>query len=147
VGEEGSGRGFEFHLIDDNIGGFRETNILTEFFNPDTGELLDRTLTRQLTRQEGFQINALITQRMGDFQLRGGIMESQAGFGMDLFLMQDRIRFTSEMWDIGRDPDPHLKLRAQWNFAGRFFLAGGWDDALRPELRSYYLGGGYSFRQ
>jgi phospholipid/cholesterol/gamma-HCH transport system substrate-binding protein len=147
LGEESSGRGFEFHLIDDNIGGVRETNVLTEFFNPDTGELLNRTLERQLRRQEGFQISALLTQRLGDFQLRGGIMESQAGLGVDFFAASDRLRFTSEIWDIGRDPDPHVKFRAQWNFIGRFFLTGGWDDALRPESRSYYLGGGYSFRQ
>ncbi|NKB87360.1 MAG: MCE family protein [Acidobacteria bacterium] len=147
LGEENAGRGFEFHLIDDNIGGFTETNTLTEFFNPDTGALIDRTLSRELTRKEGFQVNALITQRLGNFQMRGGILESQAGLGLDLFLADDKLRVTSEVWDIGRDPDPHLKFRAQWNIVGRFFLTGGWDDALRPDLRSYYLGGGYSFRQ
>jgi phospholipid/cholesterol/gamma-HCH transport system substrate-binding protein len=147
IGEEANGRGFEFHLIDDNIGGITERNILSEFFNPDTGELISSTLERQLVRQEGFRVNALLTQRLGNFQLRGGILESQAGLGMDLFLADDKLRLTTEVWDIGRDPDPHLKFRAQWNMLGRFFLTGGWDDALRPDLRSYYLGGGYSFRQ
>jgi len=146
-GERRSGRGFEFHLIDDNIGGLTQTNILSEFFNPDTGELINRTLERQLVRQEGFRINALITQRLGNFQLRGGILESQAGLGVDFFAANERLRITTEMWDLGRDPDPHLKFRAQWNVFGRFFVTGGWDDAFRPDQRSYYLGGGYSFRQ
>lgn len=146
-GDERSGRGFEFHLIDDNIGGLTQTNILTEFFNPDTGELLNRTLERQLVRREGFRVNALLTQRLGNFQLRGGILESQAGLGIDFFAADDKIRLTTEMWDLGRDPDPHLKFRAQWSVVGRFFLTGGWDDAFRPDQRSYFLGGGYSFRQ
>ena len=146
-GDQRSGRGFEFHLVDDNIGGLTQTNILSEFFNPDTGELINRTLERQLVRQEGFRVNALLTQRLGNFQFRGGILESQAGLGVDFFAVNDRIRLSTEMWDLGRDPDPHLKFRAQWNVLGRFFLTGGWDDALRPDQRSYYLGGGYSFRQ
>lgn len=146
-GDERSGRGFEFHLIDDNIGGLTQTNILTEFFNPDTGNLINRTLERQLVRQEGFRVNVLLTQRLGNFQLRGGILESQAGIGVDFFAADDKIRLTTEMWDLGRDPDPHLKFRAQWSVVGRFFLTGGWDDAFRPDQRSYFLGGGYSFRQ
>lgn len=146
-GDQRSGRGFEFHLVDDNIGGLTQTNILSEFFNPDTGELISRTLERQLVRQEGFRVNALLTQRLGNFQFRGGILESQAGLGVDFFAVNDKIHLSAEMWDLGRDPDPHLKFRAQWNVLGRFFLTGGWDDALRPDQRSYFLGGGYSFRQ
>ena len=60
-GDQSSGRGFEFHLIDDNIGGLTQTNILSEFFDPETGELINRTLERQLVRQEGFRVNALLS--------------------------------------------------------------------------------------
>ena len=88
-----------------------------------------------------------VKQRVGDFQLRGGILENQAGLGLDYFVARDRVRFIGEIWDLGRDPDPHVKLRLQWHFAGRFFFTGGWDDVLRRELRSFYLGGGYSFRR
>ncbi len=145
LGEQGSGRGFEFHIVDDNIGGITETNITTQTFDPFTGDLLATELERKLVRTEGFRISALIAQRFGQFQVRGGILESQAGFGIDYFLAKDRLRFIGEVWDLGRDPDPHVKLRFQWNLSGRFFLTGGWDDALRSGLRSYYLGGGYSF--
>ena len=31
-------------------------------------------------------------------------------------------------------------------FLRRFFITGGWDDVLREDLRSLFLGGGYSFR-
>lgn len=146
-GEVDSGRAFEVHLIDDNIGGFTERNILTETFDPDSGDFLFATLQRQLIREQGFRFNAVLVQRIKSFQIRGGIMESQAGLGLDFFALNDRVRFSGEIWDLGRDPDPHAKLRLQWNIAGRFFLTGGWDDFLRDELRSVYVGGGYSFRQ
>jgi len=146
-GEQRSGRGFEFHLVDDNVGGLTQTNIFSEVFDSATGDLISSTFERQLVQQEGFRVNALITQRLGNFQLRGGILESQAGLGIDFFAANDKIRLTTEMWDLGRDPDPHLKIRAQWSVIGRFFITGGWDDAFRPDQRSYFLGGGYSFRQ
>ena len=145
LGKQGSGRGFEFHVVDDNIGGITETNITTQTFDPATGDLMGTQLERKLVRTEGFRVSALMAQRFGRFQARGGILESQAGFGLDYFVAQDRLRFIGEVWDLGRDPDPHVKLRFQWNLNGRFFISGGWDDALRSGLRSYYLGGGYSF--
>lgn len=147
AGDVGSGRGFEFHIIDDNVGGIDETNITTEFFDPRTGELLDTTVERQIIRQEGFRFSAVLAQRLREFQIRGGILENQAGLGVDYFTAADRLRFTAEIWDLGRDPDPHAKLRFQWNVTGRFFVTGGWDDFLRDELRGYYVGFGYSFRQ
>ncbi len=145
LGESGSGRGFEFHLVDDNIGGITETNITTQTFDPVTGDLLATQLERKLVRAEGFRVSALMAQRFGRFQVRGGILESQAGFGVDFFAARDRLRLIGEVWDLGRDPDPHVKLRFQWSLGSRFFVTGGWDDALRSGLRSYYLGGGYSF--
>ena len=147
LGDTDSGRGFEFHIVDDNIGDLTEKNIITQTFDPNTGDLLATTLERQIIRQEGFRFNALITQRIKNFQFRGGILESQAGLGLDYLAFRDKLTFTGEIWDLGRDPDPHLKLRLQWNVAGRFFVTGGWDDLLREDLRSYYIGGGYSFRQ
>lgn len=146
-GEIDSGRAFEVHLIDDNIGGLTERNILTETFDPNTGDFLFATLQRQLIREQGFRFSAVLAQRLDSFQIRGGILESQAGLGLDFFAASDRVRFTGEIWDLGRDPDPHAKLRFQWNVAGRFFLTGGWDDFLRDDLASVYVGAGYSFRQ
>lgn len=147
IGETGSGRGFEFHIVDDNIGGFTQRNITTQFFDPISGDLLHTTVERQTIRQEGFRFNALMSQRIKNLQIRGGILENQAGLGVDFFAARDSLVFTGEIWDLSRDPDPHVKLRLQWNLAGRFFITGGWDDLLREELSSYYIGGGYSFRQ
>jgi phospholipid/cholesterol/gamma-HCH transport system substrate-binding protein len=147
IGEVDAGRGFEFHLIDDNIGGLTERTTLTEFLDPTNGDILGKSFQREIIREEGFRFNAVIAQRVRNFQVRGGILENQAGLGLDLFAARDKLRLTGEIWDLGRDPDPHAKLRLQWQVTGRFFITGGWDDILRSDLRGYYLGGGYSFRQ
>lgn len=146
IGEADSGRGFEFHIVDDNIGGFTESNIITETLNPISGDVIGTSVVRRLIREEGFRFSAVISQRVKNLQVRGGIFESQAGLGLDFFAVNDRLRLTGEIWDLGRNPDPHVKFRMQYNVAGRFFITGGWDDVARRELRSYYLGGGYSFR-
>lgn len=148
LGDVDSGRGFEIHLVDDNVGGIDEINTITQRFDPVSGDLIDTIVERQLIRQEGFRFSAQLTQRLNEFQLRGGILENQAGLGVDYFIGSgERLRLSAEIWDLGRDPDPHAKLRFQWNVSGRFFVTGGWDDFLRDDLRGFYLGGGYSFRQ
>lgn len=147
LGDPAESRGLLFHVVDDNVGGIDETNVTSEFFDPDTGELLDTIVERRLVRQEGFRFSAVLAQRINDFQIRGGILENQAGLGLDYFTADDKLRLSAEIWDLGRDPDPHAKLRLQWNLAGRFFVTGGWDDFLRDDLRGFYVGGGYSFRQ
>lgn len=146
IGEIDSNRGFLFHVVDDNVGGIAETNVTTQFFDPITGDLLNTTVERRLVRQEGFRFSAVLAQRINNFQLRGGILENQAGLGVDYFVGNDTVRLTAEIWDLGRDPDPHAKLRLQWHVAGRFFVTGGWDDFLRDNLRGFYMGAGYSFR-
>lgn len=147
LGDVDSGRGFELHLVDDNVGGINEINTVTQRFDPVTGDLLSTIVERQLIRQEGFRFSAVLGQRLNAWQLRGGILENQAGLGVDYFMGSDRVRLSAEIWDLGRDPDPHAKLRFQWNLSGRFFVTGGWDDFLREDLRGFYLGAGYSFRQ
>ena len=142
---EASDRAAIFHLVDDNIGGFTETNTVTETLD-DFGLVLDRTIQRQLVREEGFTFSAVLAQRVNNWQFRGGVVESEAGFGIDYFGPDNRLRLSAEAWDLGRDPDPHVKLRAQYLVFGRFFVTGGWDDLLRDNLRQVFLGGGYSFR-
>lgn len=138
-------RAFIFEAVDDNVGRLDATTITTEVFGPG-GELLDRQVQRRLIREEDFVFSALLAQRRGNWQLRGGLLESEAGGGIDYFAADDRWRFTFEAWDFGRDPDPHLKLRGQYQLFERLFVTAGWDDLLSDEFRQFFFGAGYSFR-
>ncbi|MFQ5743752.1 MAG: MlaD family protein [Acidobacteriota bacterium] len=143
----GGNRGFIFQAVDDNVGTFDVTKITTEKFGS-RGELLDRQLERRSVLDEGFLFSALLAQRSGHWQLRGGLLESEAGGGVDYFAgRNDLWRLTFEAWDFGRDDNPHLKLRGQYRVFDRLFVTGGWDDLASDAHRQFFIGGGYSFRR
>ena len=58
----------------------------------------------------------------------------------------DRVRFTFEGWDFGRNPDPHLKFRAQVDILDRLFVSAGADDLLSSAFRQFFVGAGFKFR-
>lgn len=139
-------RGFILQLVDDNVGAPDVTEITTEIFDAD-GDLVESTTERRTVRAQDFLLSALLAQRFGRFQLRGGLMESEVGGGVDLFAgADDRWRFSAEAWDFGRDPDPHLKFRVSYNLLDRLFLTAGYDDLFSDELGQLFFGGGYQFR-
>ena len=138
-------RGFIVELVDDNIGAPRVQNSITDRFD-EHGELISRIFERKITSAQGFRFSALLAGRFGDWQLRGGLMESEVGGGMDYFLGSDRWRFSFEAWDFGRDPEPHLKLYGGFTFWDRLLIVVGYDDMLSKDLRQVFVGGGFTFK-
>ena len=74
-------------------------------------------------------------------------MENEAGVGIDYSPVSDRVSFTLEGWDFGRNPDPHLKFRGQFNVWDRLFLVAGADDLLSTDFRQFFFGAGFKFRR
>ncbi len=138
-------RGFIVELVDDNIGAPRVQNSITDRFD-EHGELISRIFERKITSAQGFRFSALLAGRFGDWQLRGGLMESEVGGGVDYFFGSDRWRLTFEAWDFGRDPEPHLKLHGGFTFWDRLLIVVGYDDLLSNDLRQVFVGGGFTFK-
>ena len=138
-------RGFIFELVDDNVGLPEVTTTTTETLDL-AGNITDVRIERELARSEDFKFSAMLAGRFGGWQLRGGLMESKAGLGFDYFTASDRLRFTLEGWDFGRNPDPHLKLSGSFDIYDRFFILMGGDDLLSDDFRQYFVGGGFRFR-
>ena len=126
-------RAFVLSLIDDNVGAPNVTSSVTEIFGPG-GELLSRTLQRTVERTQDFRFSALLALRFySNWQLRAGLMESEAGGGLDYF-PGSRWRLTFEAWDFGRDPDPHLKFWGSFDLWDRLFVIHGrqaFDDCVQ----------------
>ena len=81
--------------------------FLTETLDADGG-VIDFDITRVTSRDDAFKLSALFAARFTSWQFRGGLMENEAGVGIDYFTRSDRLRFTFEGWDFGRNPDPHF---------------------------------------
>ena len=138
-------RSFIVELVNDNIGLPVVDTFLTETLDS-TGAVVDFDITRVTSRDDAFKLSALFAQRFTNLQLRGGLMENEAGVGIDYFVGSDRVRFTFEGWDFGRNPDPHLKFRSQVDVWDRLFVSVGADDLLSSKFRQFFVGAGFKFR-
>ena len=103
-------------------------------------------LERIISRDDNFKFSALLAARINNWQLRGGLMESEAGIGIDFYAAGDKFRLSADGWDFGRNPDPHLKFYGQFDVWDRVFVTAGADDLLSTSFRQYFLGAGFKFR-
>lgn len=96
---------------------------------------------------EQIKISAQIAKRFKNAVVRGGIIESTGGAGIDYYMFQDRVRWTLEAFDFASEGNPRLKAGATWNLSKFFFLTAGYDDFMsNVGLRSAYIGLGLQFQ-
>jgi phospholipid/cholesterol/gamma-HCH transport system substrate-binding protein len=89
--------------------------------------------TTELEKRQKLLINAQIARRFGMFTLRGGIIESSGGVGVD-FEPHKIISLSTEIFDFGQEDGPYLRAFAN--------LYPFFDPALSNPLNWIYVGGG-----
>jgi phospholipid/cholesterol/gamma-HCH transport system substrate-binding protein len=80
--------------------------------------------------KSGLLFNAQIGKRFRNVVLRGGILESTGGFGLDYMALNDRLKLTFEAFDFSSDRNAHLKGYADVQLFKYLYLTGGWDDFI-----------------
>jgi phospholipid/cholesterol/gamma-HCH transport system substrate-binding protein len=80
--------------------------------------------------KSGLLFNAQIGKRFRNLVLRGGILESTGGFGIDYMALNDRLKLTFEAFDFSSDRNAHLKGYADVQLFKYLYLTGGWDDFI-----------------
>lgn len=106
----------------------------------------DITTAGVTTRQEtwdkdSFLFNAQIGKRFRDVVLRGGLIESTGGFGMDYMALNDNLKLSFEAFDFAEDRRAHLKAAAEYRFFKHLYFAAGWDDFIsNQDNGSPYVG-------
>lgn len=83
--------------------------------------------------RDGVLFNVEIAKRWKDVVLRGGLLESTGGVGIDYFAFDDRLQVTFEAFDFDPDRDPHLKAYAEYRLFKHLYLSAGWDDFLSDD--------------
>ncbi|MDR3152792.1 MAG: MCE family protein [Deltaproteobacteria bacterium] len=92
------------------------------------------------------KINAQIAQRFYDFVIRGGVMESGAGIGIDYLMFDDDLTLTFEAFSGDFDHNPHLRAMATWRFWKFLYVSAGYDDFISDLHRaSPFVGVGFWF--
>jgi phospholipid/cholesterol/gamma-HCH transport system substrate-binding protein len=88
--------------------------------------------------------NLLMAKQFGPFFLRGGLMESTGGIGIDYYPFGENFFIGIEGWDLG-ETKPHLKLFASAILKRHFIINIGWDDAINSQTQSFFAGAGFTF--
>jgi len=86
--------------------------------------------------RDGLLFNAQIAKRYQDLVLRGGLLESTGGVGIDYLTLNDKLKFSFEAFDFASDRKTHLKAGAEYRLFKHLYLTGGWDDFISDENNS-----------
>ncbi len=102
--------------------------------------------TKEKWDRDELKFNAQIARRYYDVVLRGGLIESGAGLGVDYYLDEDNLRLTFEMFSADFDHNPHLRAEASYNIWKIFYVTLGYDDFISDQGHaSPYFGFGIQF--
>ncbi|MBI3992476.1 MAG: MCE family protein [Candidatus Lambdaproteobacteria bacterium] len=108
------------------------------------------TVTDEVETTQELQFSLLLAQRYYDTVLKGGIMESDVGAGIEqLFGSRDQFRIGLDVWDFGGELGPHVKASAYWRFFSNAFLVVGGDDlaSKQSQYRDAFFGIGVNFNE
>jgi len=95
--------------------------------------------------RDGLLFNAQIGKRYKDLVLRGGLLESTGGIGIDYLTLNDKLKLSFEAFGFGTDRRAHLKAGAEYQIFRHLYLSAGWDDFVSDQdNRSIY--GGFAIR-
>lgn len=104
------------------------------------------TTTKEVKTSDSLKFSLQVAKRFKDLTLRGGIIESTGGVGMDYYMFKDRLRFTFEAFDFDKKRNPHLKAGLTFDLNKYFFVTGGYDDFVsKLKIASPYVGIGLHF--
>ncbi len=92
-----------------------------------------RYIEEERWEKDELLFNVEIAKRYRDIVLRGGILESTGGVGIDYFAFNDDLKLSFEAFDFDEDRDPHLKIYGQYRLFKHLYLSAGWDDFISDE--------------
>lgn len=126
---------------------FETRETVTRTYDAD-GNLLTTATTTEIDRADELVFTGQLAYRFGDIFLRGGVIESEGGGGLDYLALDDRFKFSFEAFDFNRanDFDAHGKIDFSYKFSDHIIFNAGWDDFFVSELESAYLGGGIRWK-
>ncbi|NOY92718.1 MAG: MCE family protein [Deltaproteobacteria bacterium] len=131
-------RYFLVQLIDDPRGFRSVTRTTVQRTPPAPGEAYQYTEQRS-TVTEKLRFSIMLAKRIGFATFRFGLLESTGGLGVDLHVFEDRLELTTDVFDIGEQIFPRLRLRAAFEVVSRVWILGGVDDALN-DSNDFFLG-------
>lgn len=137
--QPGLDRYYYIGVVDDPLG-VVSTQRVQVTDNSGGGGSSDTTIKK--TYENELKFTLLFAKNFWDFTVRGGMIESTGGVGVDYNFFHDRMKFTIEAFDFNK-----LNIRSSltYNLFKGIYITGGIHDAMdESKTRSGYLGAGLS---
>lgn len=132
--QPGLDRYYELGVVDDPKG----VTYTTDRTYTENGTVTESTDVK--THRNQVKFNALFAKNFYDFTIKGGIMESSGGVGLDYHLLRRQLRLSLEVFSFS---EPYVRAFARYSPIRGFYLVGGGDNILSNEDEaSLFLGGG-----
>ncbi len=94
-----------------------------------------------------FRVSAQLAKKLYDFTLRGGLIESRGGVGIDYNRGAFGVSFSAFDFNTDQGSKPHLKASGTLNITPSIYLLGGADDMLNPlQNTDWFVGAGIRFQ-
>lgn len=94
--------------------------------------------------REKVRFSAQLAKKFYDFTLRGGLIESTGGVGLDYETGPLGLRFSAFDFSTRFGERPHLKAWGDLSVTKNFYLLGGTDDIIsRQDQRDWFFGAGF----
>jgi phospholipid/cholesterol/gamma-HCH transport system substrate-binding protein len=95
-------------------------------------------------------VSAQFGKRYGDVMIRGGIIESTGGVGVDYYTAQDKLKVSTEVFDFGAQNDvrgdkAHAKASVRYRMLKHIDLIAGYDNFLNKKAANFFGGVGVTF--
>jgi phospholipid/cholesterol/gamma-HCH transport system substrate-binding protein len=97
-----------------------------------------QVVTTETTRR-ALRFSLMFAKRLGFATFRFGILESTGGLALDLNFMDDRVEINTEVFAIGQERFPRLRMRLAYEIISKLWVLGGVDDVMN-ERRDFFLG-------
>lgn len=97
--------------------------------------------------RNSFRVSAQLAKRLYDFTLRGGIIESRGGLGLDY--NRGPVGVSASAFDFSSTDGgkAHVKVSGKVNITPALYFLGGADDMLNPNQKTdWFVGAGLQFQ-
>ncbi len=142
--QPGTDRYYEIMAVQDKFGLSKKKTILRKGTQTDD-------YSEETTYNNKVKITALLAKNFYNFTLKGGLIESTGGFGVDYTTFNQKLRLSAEVFNFGgndEDERANVRLLAKYDVFRGLYLVGGYNDMLngntvsREALSSPFVGAG-----
>ena len=96
-------------------------------------------------------LDAMYGKRMSDFMLRGGLIQSTGGIGVDYYAYNDKFKTSLDLFDFSavndiRGNNPHARAILSYRVLKYVELLGGADNFLNSKAATGFIGIGLRFK-